>query len=137
MARRTSRSASCRQPFADQAQPRDIVIVFDTSASQTGVYRETGIAALEACLAKLTPTDRVQLLAADLEARPLTEKFVAAGSAELKAAVHALRNEPPLGSTDMENVLKTAASKFEKDRPRRPRLVLYRRRAEQRESVGH
>jgi hypothetical protein len=102
---------------AQQSQPRDIVIVFDTSASQTGVYRETGIAALEACVAKLSPTDRVQLLAADLEARPLTEKFVAAGSAELKAAVQALRNEPPLGSTDMENVLKSAAAKFDKDRP--------------------
>ena len=39
----------------------------------------------------------------------MTKKFVAAGSADLKAAVEALRKESPLGSTDMENVLRTAA----------------------------
>ncbi len=102
---------------AKPATPRDIVILFDTSASQTGMFRETGLAALEACLAKLDSHDRVQLFAADLEARPMTQKFVAAGSPELKAAVEALRNEPPLGSTDMENVLRTAASKFDQARP--------------------
>lgn len=102
---------------AQQTQPRDIVILFDTSASQSGIYRETGLAALEASLAKLNPKDRVQLLAADLEARPLTPKFLLAGSAELRAAVESLRREPPLGSTDMENVLRTAASKFDKNQP--------------------
>ena len=109
---------------AQQSQPRDIVILFDTSASQTGVYRETSLAALEACLAKLAPKDRVQLFAADLEARPITKSFVAAGSAEMKAAVESLRNEPPLGSTDMENVLRTVAAKFDKDRPE-GRALLY------------
>ncbi len=99
---------------AKQSQPRDIVILFDTSASQIGVYRDAAFSALEACLAKLDPKDRVQLFAADLEARPMTKEFVGAGSSELKAAVLALRNESPLGSTDMENVVRTAASKFDK-----------------------
>ncbi len=102
---------------AQPAPPRDIVILFDTSASQTGVYRDTALAALESCLAKLNPNDRVQLLAADLEAHPMTKEFLAAGSSELKAAVQSLRNETPLGSTDMENVLRTAASKFDQARP--------------------
>src|SRR4051794_4087032 len=56
-----------------QDQPRDVVIVFNTAASQTGAYRDTAFAALEACVAKLHPQDRVQLLAADLDARPITE----------------------------------------------------------------
>ncbi|HEX4413867.1 MAG TPA: hypothetical protein VH107_09595 [Lacipirellulaceae bacterium] len=99
---------------APQPQARDIVILFDTSASQIGAFRDSALSALEACLAKLNPKDRVQLFAADLEARPMTKGFVAAGSAELKTAVQALRNESPLGSTDVENVLRTAASKFEK-----------------------
>ena len=60
---------------AVQAEPRDVLIVFNTSASQTGAHRDTALAALEACIAKLNPQDRVQLLAADLEARPMTEKF--------------------------------------------------------------
>ena len=102
---------------AQESQPRDVVILFDTSASQSGVYRETGLAALEACLAKLGPKDRVQLLAADLEARPITSSFLTAGSDEMHAAVDSLRKEPPLGSTDMEIVIRTAASKFDKDRP--------------------
>ena len=61
--------------------------MFNTAASQTGPYRETALAAVEACIAKLHPQDRVQLLAADLEARPITEKFLAAGSAEMRAAL--------------------------------------------------
>ncbi|MFO0791825.1 MAG: VWA domain-containing protein [Pirellulales bacterium] len=107
---------SLMPPAAPSKAPHDIVILFDTSASQAGPYRETALAALDACIAKLAPQDRVQLLAADLDARPLTEEFVAAGSAELKAAVASLRNESPLGSTDMEGVLRTAAAKFDKDR---------------------
>ena len=109
---------------ATAPQPHDVVILFDTSASQTGMFRETALAALEACVAKLDSTDRVQIVAADLEARPITEKFLPAKSEELKDAIKKLRNEPPLGSTDMENVLRTAATKFDKDRAE-GRVVLY------------
>jgi hypothetical protein len=101
-------------PASDQAaEASDVVILFDTSASQTGAYRETAFAALEAAVAKLRPQDRVQLLAADLDARSLTEKLLPAGSAELRAAIAKLRDELPLGSTDMEGVLGAATSKFE------------------------
>ncbi len=109
---------------AEKSLPHDVVIVFDTSASQIGAYRSTAMSALDACLAKLKPNDRVQLLAADLEARPLTKTFVQPGSAELKAAVAALRNESPLGSTDMEGVLRAAAGRFGKDRVE-GRVLLY------------
>src|SRR5687768_16943357 len=39
----------------------DIVVLFDTSASQQGAYRETAIESLKALLAGLRPTDRVQV----------------------------------------------------------------------------
>ena len=85
---------SRREPSAEAAhQPCEVVILFDTSASQTGPYRDTSFAALEACIAKLRPEHRVQLLAVDLEARPITSQFVPAGSAELRAAVEKLRGE--------------------------------------------
>jgi hypothetical protein len=102
-------------PSAEQAvdRPSDVVILFDTSASQTGAYRETAFAALEAALAKLRPEDRVALLAADLDARPLSDKLLKAHSPELKAAVDKLRGELPLGSTDMEAAIRTAAGQFE------------------------
>ncbi len=112
-------------PASDQAaEASDVVVLFDTSASQTGAYRETAFAALEAAVAKLRPEDRVQLLAADLDARPLTDKLLPAGSGELRAAIAKLRGELPLGSTDMEGVLSAAASKFEAD-AKTNRTILY------------
>src|SRR6478752_174814 len=107
-----------------QDQPRDVVIVFNTAASQTGPYRETALAAVEACVAKLHPQDRVQLLAADLEARPITDKFVAANSAEMRTAIEKLHRESPLGATDIDNVLRAAAARFDKERPE-GRVLLY------------
>ena len=109
---------------AQQDQPRDVVILFNTSASQAGPYRDTALAAVEACIAKLHPQDRVQIFAADLQARPITNKFWTAGSPELRAALEALRRESPLGATDMENVLRTAVARFEKDQPN-ARVLLY------------
>src|SRR5215213_5220291 len=56
----------------------DVVVLFDTSASQQGAYRETAIESLKALLAGLRTTDRVQVVAVDLNARPLTKDFAAA-----------------------------------------------------------
>ena len=113
-------------PSADQAsaRPSDVVVLFDTSASQTGAYRETAFAALESALAKLRPEDRVALVAADLEARPIADKLLKAHSPELKAAVEKLRDELPLGTTDMEAVLVAAAKLFENG-AETSRTVLY------------
>ncbi len=92
-----------------KVEGRNIVVLFDTSASQTGMYRDTALAALEGLLGSLGAEDRVQLLAADLEARPMNNRFSPAGSADLKGAVDKLRGVAPLGSTDMEQALTTAA----------------------------
>jgi uncharacterized membrane protein YgcG len=105
-------------------EPCDVVILFDTSASQAGAYRETALAAVDACIAKLRPQDRVQIIAADLEARPITDKFLTAGSEELRKAIESLRNETPLGSTDMEQAIRSAVSRFEKEKPS-ARAILY------------
>jgi tetratricopeptide (TPR) repeat protein len=116
---------SLTPPTSEAAkEPCEVVILFDTSASQTGSYRDTSFAALEGCIAKLRPEDRVQLLAVDLDARAITTQFVPAGSAELRAAVDKLHNESPLGSTDMESVLRTAATQFGKE-TKSNRAVLY------------
>ncbi len=104
--------------------PRDVVVLFDTSASQTGAYREMALAALDECIAKLQPSDRVRIMAVDLEARSLAEQFLSANSPELKAALVALRRESPLGSTDMEQVLQTAAQQFDAAKPG-GRVLLY------------
>jgi von Willebrand factor type A domain len=109
---------------APQDRPREVVILFDTSASQAGVYRDVALAALESCLAELGPQDNVELLAVDLEARPLTDHFSSPQSQVVQAAVEALRHEPPLGSTDMERALQAAATRFDSAQ-KADRSVLY------------
>ncbi len=103
--------------------PRDVVVVFDTSASQMGQYREKALSALEALLAKLDAADRVQLLAVDLDAVALTDQFVAPHSEAMGSALSKLRARTPLGSTDMEVALQAVAARFESGS--RARVVVY------------
>ncbi|HEY1598642.1 MAG TPA: hypothetical protein VGG64_03515, partial [Pirellulales bacterium] len=90
----------------------DVVILFDTSASQAGAYRDKALAALESTLAALAPTDRVRLFAVDLNAIPLMEKFATAGGPETRQALAALRGRVPLGATDMAGVLAATGDCF-------------------------
>jgi hypothetical protein len=101
----------------------DVLVMFDTSASQSGSFRDTGLAALDALLAGLDANDRVQLLAVDLHAVPLHDAFVAPNSPELAAARQRLTARIPLGSTDMNKALATAARTFEDSG--RPHAVVY------------
>jgi tetratricopeptide (TPR) repeat protein len=110
--------------IAAAATPRDVIILVNTSASQVGDYRVKSIEALKATLAALPTDDRVQLMAVDLDAIPLSKNFVAAGSAEMGAALAALDARVPLGATDMEKALRTVATAFPNDGSR-PRAVLY------------
>jgi hypothetical protein len=97
---------------AREAGGCDVVIVVDTSASQTGVYRDDGFEALRAVLAGLDARDRVKLLAADLRAVPLTPHFVAPDSPEMADAMKKLKRRVPLGSTEMGAVLQQSAAEF-------------------------
>ncbi len=94
------------------APAHDVVVLFDTSATQIDEYRTRGLAALSALLAGLAPTDRVQLLAVDVNAIPMTSGFVAAGSAEMNAAVAKLQRRVPLGASDMDKALSAATAAF-------------------------
>jgi len=102
----------------------DVVVVFDTSASQTGVYRDDALVALRAMLAGLGQEDRVKLMAGDLQAVPLTRNFVVPSGPEMRAALGKLQRRVPLGSTDMGVVLEQAAAGFD-GRAGRPRSLVY------------
>ncbi|MCA9231331.1 MAG: VWA domain-containing protein, partial [Planctomycetales bacterium] len=95
-----------------QADSTAIVVLMDTSASQQGAYRESAMAALESLLTNLRPGDQVELLGVDLDVKAMTEGFVAPDSAELEAAVDRLREQVPLGSTDLEIALQDAADRL-------------------------
>ena len=97
---------------APAAGPRDIVVLFNTSASQMGQYRAKAIEALRGFLAGLGAGDRVRLMAVDLNAIPLTKTFVAPDSSEMAAALKELDARVPLGATDMERAVLAVAGSF-------------------------
>ena len=109
-----------------QRRPCDIVVVFDTSASQIGPYRDKALAAVEALLTSLGPQDRVQLIAADVNTALLTQTFVAPSGDEIGRALEALRRRVPLGSSDMPLALQTVLTAFgDKTAAGRKRTALY------------
>ncbi len=88
-----------------RAAANDVVVLFDTSASQSGAFREKGLATLRSMLSALAPEDRVRLFAVDVNAVSLTDTFVSPQSGQMKAALNKLEKRVPLGSTDMEVAL--------------------------------
>ena len=94
---------------APASPPHQLAVIFDTSASQTGAYREKALAVLESLLSDLAMEDRVALLAVDVTAVPLTTGFVPPTSDGMQRAIRQLRERVPLGATDMHAALDTAA----------------------------
>ncbi|MCO6458687.1 MAG: hypothetical protein J5I93_25550 [Pirellulaceae bacterium] len=101
----------------------DVVVLFDTSASQIGVYREDGLAVLTELLKHLGGEDRVKLLAVDLTVVELTSDFVSPRGEPMQAALERLRQRVPLGSTDLVSALNQALDSF--GSTERPKSVVY------------
>ena len=80
---------------APQAAGHDLVVLVNTSAGQTGVYREREMAALDTLLADLGPQDRLRLMAFDLKAVELTKGFVVPTSPEMQQALAKLQRRDP------------------------------------------
>jgi len=96
----------------DAERAADVVVMFDTSASQTGLYREGGIDALKTMLASMENGTRVRLLAVDVNAVPLNDAFDLPDGAEVKQAMEKLNGRTPLGATDMNAALRAALPLF-------------------------
>ncbi len=95
------------------AAAHDVLVLFDTSASQTGLYRDDAISSLKSMLATLDHRDRVHVMAVDLNAVPMTSGFVAPDSEQMQQGLKKLQRRSPLGSTDMMSALETAAETFD------------------------
>ncbi len=93
----------------------DVVVMFNTSASEMGAYRDKGLESLRGVLATLTDKDRVKLMAVDIDAVPLTKNFVPPRGVEIDAALQALQNRVPLGATDLEAAMKGMLDSFQGD----------------------
>jgi uncharacterized membrane protein YgcG len=97
---------------SDPQQTNEVVVLFDTSASQAGVFRDDALTALRGMLSKLSPNDRVKLIAVDLNAVEMSRGFVAPNSPDMQAALAKLQQRAPLGATDMPIALEAAAASF-------------------------
>lgn len=107
-----------------QSDGHDVVVLFDTSASQTGPFRDKALATLNEFLKGLGDQDRVALMAVDLDAVDLTSGFVAPKGDDIANAVNELNARTPLGSTDMEKVLSAAVDRLASD-GRDARSIVY------------
>ena len=106
-----------------QAVPaRDVVILVDTSASQTGSHRVQSLAVLNDVLASLGKTDRVRLFAVDVQTTALTSDWAPVGSDVVAEAVVRLSRRAPLGATRLIPALDVAALSLT---GKRPGTVLY------------
>jgi len=97
------------------AGDHDILVLFDTSASQIGEYRKDAMVCLDSLLANLDDSHRVKLMAVDLYAVGMSRDFVAANGEEMKAAIGKLNRRAALGSTDMVELLQATVKQFSAD----------------------
>jgi hypothetical protein len=110
-------AASLTAPVANEtAAATEVVVVFDTSASQAGSVRDDALISLRQLLRALPPSDRVRLMACDVRTVDLTAgAFVAPDSPEMTAAIAKLERRTPLGATDIPAALKAAAGAMSSD----------------------
>ena len=101
----------------------DIVVLFDTSASQIGEARTRGLKTLRTMLSLFQSPDRVYPMAVDLGVVPLTAGFVSPDSTELRAGLDRLVRRVPLGATDFPLALERAAAAFSPDDPNTKAVV--------------
>ena len=93
------------------------VIVVDTSASQTGLFRENSLQVLKSLAGQLPQDHQVLVIAADSDFEPMSQDFVSPGSAAFSAAVQKLSERTPMGATDLVMSLKKAVELADTDAP--------------------
>ena len=113
-------AASGEQYFALSVSPspaetpvtgRNIVIVADTSASIAANYRQQQLDTIKSFVGSLNPeTDKVCLVASDVDSSALTADFVAPDSEEFNNAYKALEERVPLGAMNIESAMKAAGN---------------------------
>lgn len=101
--------------IALQAAPEHVkpvkrhMIFVDTSASQTGMVRESSLALVNEVLQGLSSTSLVQICAIDVGCESLSGGFFPVASPQTKAATEALTLRTPLGTTNLREALQFAA----------------------------
>jgi len=109
----------------DETEPAatDVLVLFDTSASQAGAFRAQAEEVLHGILAQGRAGDRFCLAAVDVSCSPLADGFVDLSADAIHEALLALSERTPLGATDMAGAVAQAVDLFEESS--RPRAIIY------------
>ena len=100
-----------------------VLVLVDTSASQTGGYRQRALEAVTGLLDAARGEDQFLVAAADVDVTPLADGFTPSRGEACRKARLALDARTPLGSTDLIAILESAASLFPEDDG--PRAIVY------------
>ncbi|MGA0040786.1 MAG: hypothetical protein ACO3NZ_13140, partial [Pirellulales bacterium] len=105
------------------ALPTDILVLVDTSASQTGAFKILSTEVVAELLPLVRPNDRIRVATIDVTCEPLSTGFAPASAAETQDALLALKKRTPLGSTDFVRGLTAAVDLFDADATRARRII--------------
>ena len=109
----------------DTAGPAQVLVLIDTSASQTGEFRRRALDAVAGLLENARPDDRFAIAAVDVNCTPLAKEFQPSRSPAVTQATRALDARTPLGATDLVGALVAAADFFAAAPADTPRAIVY------------
>ena len=95
-----------------KAAVSEVLVYVDTSASQSGVFREDSLSFVNALFEQLGDKDRVRLFAVDLDPVEMTKGFVAPNSLDIQKAMKKLAKRAPLGATDFIAMFRHSCKSF-------------------------
>ncbi len=108
------------QPKEQLNYPRpssyEVVVVFDTSASQTGWVRTEGLEVLSEFASALPVGVKAGLIACDVDAVSMSNGLVAPTDPAWETALAKLKSRTPLGATDLGQAFRAASKMFGADK---------------------
>ncbi len=112
-------------PADADAEPKDVVIVADTSGSMAGEKIEQARKALTFCVQNLNTKDRFELIPFSTEARPVFGKLVDVTPENCARALKAIDAIKPIGGTAIGDALERAIALQDDSDSGRPTVVIF------------
>jgi Mg-chelatase subunit ChlD/tetratricopeptide (TPR) repeat protein len=110
-------------PRRAEYQPRDYVLLVDTSRSMIGENYRRAVAVVERTIREMDRHDRVAVLGCDSECQSWPGGYQSPGDASAEAAGRFLRGIEPEGASDLALAIERAAALRERNSSRALRLV--------------
>ncbi len=107
----------------EEIEPRDVVLVLDTSGSMEGEKLVQAKGALTYCLNRLDRRDRFNVVCFSTDARPFRKTLMSATPENVNAALNFVKSQTGVGGTNIHDALRQAVLCL--DSKKRPGYVLF------------